>query len=112
MSFYCKSCGLAPKGVKQQKVVTKARNVKYLFRNIYLSRQIDNITGIPKLIPSAPKVVKETSGFEIIEQTIYCPKCAPEDVKPEVVGTVNRYIDRTVYVRNKEKRGLFNRRRR
>lgn len=111
MSFYCKKCGLVERGVKQQRVVVKARDVKYLFRNIYVSRQIDNITGIPKLIPSAPKVVKETSGFEMVEQAIYCPKCVPEDIKPEVVGTVNRHIDRTVYVRDKEKKGLFNKRR-
>lgn len=104
MSFHCKSCGLVPKGIKQQRVVAKARNVKYLFRNIYVSRHIDSDTGTPKLIPSAPKVVKETAGWEIVEQGIYCPKCVPKDVKPETVGNVVRYIDRIVYTREKRER--------
>jgi len=110
--FICKKCGQVPKKIKQQKVTVKIRTIKYLFRNMYVSRQIDSATGIPKLIPSAPKVVKETSGWEIVEQDIYCSKCAPEDIKPEVIGTVNKYIDRTVYVREKEKRGIFSKRRR
>jgi len=104
MSFYCKSCGLVKKGTKQRTVVTKARKVQYLFRNVYLSRQIDDVTGIPKLIPSAPKVVKETVGWEIVEQDIYCQKCLPKDAKPEIVGKVVRYIDRTVYTREKRER--------
>lgn len=111
MSFYCKICGLVEKGTKQQRVVTKVRNVKYLFRNIYVSRHIDSDTGTPKLIPSAPKVVKETAGWEIVEQDIYCPKCLPKNSKPKIVDNVVRYIDRTVYTREKRERLLTNRRR-
>lgn len=112
MSFYCKGCGLVQERIKQEKVVVKIRKVRYLFRNIYISTKLDIDKGIPIHTLSQPKVVKETNGFEIVEQTIYCPKCAPKDIKPEVVGTVNKYIDKTVYVRNKEKRGIFSRRRR
>lgn len=104
MSFYCKICGQVEKGIKQQIVVTKARNVKYLFRNVYLSRQTDNITGIPKLVPSVPKVVKETFGWEIVEQDIFCPKCVPKDTKPKIVDNIVRYIDRTFYTREKREK--------
>jgi len=104
MSFYCKICGQVKKGIKQIKVVTKIRAVKYLFRNVYLSRAIDSITGIPKFVQSIPKIVKETKGFETAESCIYCPKCAPKETKPEIVDNVVRYIDRTVYTREKRER--------
>lgn len=110
MSFHCKSCGLVPKGTKQQKVATKIRNIKYLFRNIYLSREIDNVTGIPKLVPSAPKVVKETAGWEIVEQDIYCGKCLPKEIKPEIVDNAVRYIDRTLFARVKREKSLIKKR--
>lgn len=110
MSFYCKKCGLVKRGVKQHRVVSKARKVQYLFRNIYVSRRIDPTIGIPKLIPSAPKVVKETVGWEIVEQAIYCSKCLPKDIKPEIVDNIVRYIDRTVYTREKRGRSLIKRR--
>lgn len=104
MSFCCKKCGVVEKGIKQHRVATKARKVQYLFRNIYLSRRIDSESGMPKLIPSAPKVVKETSGWEIVEQDIFCERCLPKDTKPEIVDNVVRYIDRTVYTREKRER--------
>jgi len=112
MSFYCKKCGLVQERIKQEKVVVKIRKVRYLFRNIYITTKLDMERGVPIHTRSEPKVVKETSGFEIVEQEIYCPKCAPKDIKPEIIGTVNRYTDRTVYVRNKKKKGLFNKGRR
>jgi len=109
--FICKKCGQIEKGVKQEKVPIKIRRVRYLFRNIYITTKLDMEKGIPIHTRSEPKVVKETNGFEIVEQDIYCPRCVPKDTKPEVIGIINRYTDRTVYVRNKKKKGLFNRRR-
>jgi len=110
--FICKKCGQVPEKIKEQKIVTKIRTVKYLFRNIYITTKMDNEKGISIHTRSEPKVVKETAGWEIVEQGIYCPKCAPKDSKPEIIGTVNRYTDRTVYVRDKKKKGLFSRGRR
>jgi len=75
-----------------------------------LSRQIDNVTGIPKLIPSAPKIVKETVGWEIVEQTTYCEKCLPKETKPEIVDNVIRYTDRTLFARVKREKSLIKRR--
>lgn len=102
MSYYCKKCGVVEKGIKQIKVPVKIRKVIYQFRNIYLSRGIDNKTGIPKLIEAEPKVVKETKGFETVEVDIYCPNCEPKDIKPEVVGEITRTIDRKMQRRDRE----------
>lgn len=102
--FKCKNCGQVQKGIKQHRVAAKVRNVKYLFRNRYVTRRIDSESGMPILTPSAPKVVKETAGWEIVEQDIYCERCLPKDNKPEIVANVVRYIDRTVYAREKRER--------
>ena len=100
MSFLCKKCGIVEKRIKQIKVPVKIRKVIYQFRNIYLSRGIDETTKLPKLIEAEPKVVKETKGFEIVEQGIYCPNCKPKDIKPEIVGEVIRTIDRKMQRRD------------
>jgi len=91
--FYCKKCGLVKEGTKQIQVATKIRKVKYQFRNIYLYKKVDEKTGILNMIESEPKLIKETEGFEIVEQDIYCSNCEVKDIKPEIIGEVIRVID-------------------
>lgn len=101
MSFHCKICGEVKPGVKQIKVPVKIRKVIYQFRNIYLSRKIDDKTGVPFIVESEPEVKKQTKGFEIVEQDIYCGNCKPKDIKPAIVGEVIRTIDRKMKRRDR-----------
>ena len=103
MSFHCKACGLVEKGIKQAKVTTRIRKVIYQFRNIYLSKKINEKTGCPIIIESKPEIKKTTKGFEIVEQDIYCVNCEAKKLNPDpaVVGEVIRTIDRKMQKRNR-----------
>lgn len=107
MSFRCKNCGLVNKRIKQQRVPITVRKVKYVYR-IKVEEMGAQENGLPTILNTYYRTVKESNGTEIEKEYIYCPNCIPKDVVPEVVGEeVTKTIDlKTVQERKRERRGF------
>jgi len=89
--FICNNCGQTGKGIKQQKVVTEIRKVKYIYR--IKIEKIGMVNEMPSVIDTYYKTVNTSMGFEIANEQIYCVNCVSK-IEPRITGEeVTRTID-------------------
>lgn len=104
--FNCKICGSVPSRTKQYKLVTKLRNVKYIYMIKVNKVGVKDKEFIPTIIDSYFKTIKISKGLEIANEDIYCSKCLPKKSSPEILkeSVTKEVILKTVIEKERNKR--------